>query len=166
MNNLPPIISFKVRGIEEIQAFLKALPRGTMKAAIAAMSEYMLGDRTHGLRHYPPRRTHGKGNPYRWQSEKQRRAFFATGGFGGGIPSKRKGMSGGLASGWQASVDPYRKTLFNRLPYAKFVMGNDQQRGHTKDGWRKLAKVVMDNMKGGMLRARQAVARWIKNKGK
>lgn len=162
MNNLPPIISYKIRGLEDVQAFLKALPRGTMKVAIAAMAEYMLGDDNHGLRHYPPRRTHGKGNPYRWQSEKQRRAFFATKGFGRGVPSRR---TGDLSRGWQASVDPYRKTLFNRLPYAKFVMGDAQQTGHTVDGWRKLGKVIMDNMKGGMLRARQAVARWIKTNG-
>jgi len=163
MNNLPPIISFKVRGIEELDRFLKALPRGTMKAAIAAMSEYMLGDSTHGLRHYPPRRTHGKSNPYRWQSEKQRRAFFATKGFGGGIPSRR---TGDLSRGWQASVDPYRKTLFNRVPWAKYVMGDRQQKGHTTDGWRKLGKVIADNMRGGMLRARQAVKRWLDSKGK
>lgn len=163
MNNLPPIISFKVRGLEEVQAFLKSLPRGTMKVAIAAMSEYILGDDTHGLRHYPPRRSHGAGNPYRWQSEKQRRAFFATKGFGKGIPSRR---SYELSRGWQQSVDPYRKTLFNRVPYAKYVMGNQQQKGHTTDGWRKIGKVITDNVKGGMLRARQAVAKWIANKGK
>jgi hypothetical protein len=163
MNNLPPIISFKVRGLEEVERFLKALPRGTMKVAIAAMSEYILGDDTHGLRHYPPRRSHGAGNPYRWQSEKQRRAFFATKGFGKGIPSRR---SYELSRGWQQSVDPYRKTLFNRVPYAKYVMGNQQQIGHTTDGWRKIGKVITDNVKGGMLRARQAVAKWIANKGK
>jgi hypothetical protein len=163
MNNLPPIISFKVRGLEEVERFLKELPRGTMKVAIAAMSEYILGDDTHGLRHYPPRRSHGAGNPYRWQSEKQRRAFFATKGFGKGIPSRR---SYELSRGWQQSVDPYRKTLFNRVPYAKYVMGNQQQKGHTTDGWRKIGKVITDNVKGGMLRARQAVAKWIANKGK
>lgn len=157
------MISFKVRGLEEVERFLKALPRGTMKVAIAAMSEYILGDDTHGLRHYPPRRSHGAGNPYRWQSEKQRRAFFATKGFGKGIPSKR---SYELSRGWQQSVDPYRKTLFNRVPYAKYVMGNQQQKGHTTDGWRKIGKVITDNVKGGMLRARQAVAKWIANKGK
>ena len=157
------MISFKVRGLEEVQAFLKALPRGTMKVAIAAMSEYILGDDTHGLRHYPPSRSHGAGNPYRWQSEKQRRAFFATKGFGKGIPSRR---SYELSRGWQQSVDPYRKTLFNRVPYAKYVMGNQQQIGHTTDGWRKIGKVITDNVKGGMLRARQAVAKWIRDKGK
>jgi hypothetical protein len=163
MNNLPPIVSFKIRGIEEIQAFLKALPKGTMKVAIAAMSEFMLGDEHHGLRYNPPRKTHGKGNPYHWQSDKQRRAFFATGGFGRGIPSKRTGK---LSGGWQSSVDPYRKTLFNRVPYAKYVQGDAQQTGHEIDGWRKVGKVILDNMKGGMLRARQAVAKWITNKGK
>jgi hypothetical protein len=163
MTNLPPIVSFKVRGIEEIQAFLKALPKGTMKVAIAAMSEFMLGDEHHGLRYNPPRKTHGKGNPYHWQSDKQRRAFFATGGFGRGVPSKRTGK---LSGGWQSSVDPYRKTLFNRVPYAKYVQGDAQQTGHEIDGWRKVAKIIADNMKGGMLRARQAVAKWIANKGK
>jgi hypothetical protein len=157
------MISFKVRGLEEVQAFLKALPRGSMRSAIKAFSEYILGDDTHGLRHYPPRRSHGAGNPYRWQSEKQRRAFFATKGFGKGIPSRR---SYELSRGWQQSVDPYRKTLFNRVPYAKYVMGNQQQIGHTTDGWRKIGKVITDNVKGGMLRARQAVAKWIANKGK
>jgi len=133
-----------------------------MKVAIAAMAEYMLGDDRHGLRHNPKRVNHGPGNPYRWQSEKQRRAFFATKGFGRGIPSKR---TGSLSRGWQQSVDPYRKTLFNRVPYAKYVQGDRQQRGHAVDKWRKVGKVIADNMKGGMLRARQAVAKWIKNKG-
>lgn len=163
MNNLPPIISYKVRGMEKVQEFLKALPHGSMKVAIAAMTEYLLGDSTHGLRYNPPRKTHGAGNPYRWQSEKQRRAFFATGGFGRGIPSRRTGQ---LSGGWQASVDPYRKTVFNRVPYAKYVQGNAQQTGHAVDGWRKVAKIISDNIKGGMLRARQAVAKWIQTKGK
>jgi len=157
------MISFKIRGVEEINAFFKSLPRGTMKAAIAAFTEYLLGNDQHGLRHAPPRRTHGAGNPYKWQSDKQRKAYFASNGFGGGIPSRR---TGAVNRGWQASVDPYRKTVFNRLNYARYVMGARQQMGHAVDGWRKVAKVIADNMKGGMLRARQAVARWIKDRGK
>jgi len=157
------MISFKIRGVEEINNFFKSLPHGTMKAAIAAFTEYLLGDDSHGLRHAPPRRTHGPGNPYKWQSEKQRKAYFASNGFGGGIPSRR---TGAVNRGWQASVDPYRKTVFNRLNYARYVMGARQQMGHAVDGWRKVAKVIADNMKGGMLRARQAVARWIKDRGK
>jgi len=157
------MISFKIRGVEEINNFFKSLPRGTMKAAIAAFTTYLLGDDRHGLRHAPPRRAHGPGNPYKWQSDKQRKAYFASNGFGGGIPSKRTGK---VNSSWQASVDPYRKTVFNRLNYARYVMGARQQMGHAADGWRKVAKVISDNMKGGMLRARQAVARWIASRGK
>jgi len=157
------MISFKIRGIEEINSFFKSLPRGTMKAAIAAFTEYLLGDERHGLRHAPPRRTHGPMNPYRWQTEKQRKAYFASNGFGGGIPSRR---TGAINAGWQASKEPYRKTVFNRLNYAKYVMGDRQQTGHLVDGWRKVAKVITDNMRGGMQKARAAVADWIKTRGK
>jgi hypothetical protein len=157
------MITAKLRGVEELNKFLKSLPHGTMKAAIAAMAEYMLGDTSHGLRHYPPRVNHGLGNPYKWQSDKQRRAYFASDGFGGGIPSTRTNE---LRNGWAASQDPYRKTLFNRLPYARYVMGGDQQRGHKADKWRTLVKVIEDNIKGGMRSATQAVAHWIKTKGK
>jgi len=161
MSNLPPIISYKIRGLEEVQAFLKSLPKGTIKVALAAMSTYVLGNQSHGLRYNPKRISHGKGNPYRWQSDKQRKAFFASNGFGGGIPSKR---SGDLSKGWQQSAesDPYRKTLFNRIPYARFVQGDDQQRGHAADKWRKVGQIIADNIKGGMRAANQAVARWIK----
>jgi hypothetical protein len=157
------MISIKMRGAEELNKFLKALPRGTMKDAIKAMADYMIGDDSHGLKHYPSRVHHGPGNPYKWQSDKQRRAYFASNGFGSGIPYSRTNK---LRDNWTQSVDPYRKTLFNRLNYARYVMGGDQQRGHKADGWRKMAKVIEDNIKGGMRAATQAVARWIKNKGK
>jgi hypothetical protein len=35
-----------------------------MKDAIKAMADYMIGDTSHGLKHYPPRVHHGPGNPY------------------------------------------------------------------------------------------------------
>lgn len=40
--------------------------------------------------------------PIKWQTAKQRRAFFATNGFGGGIPHQR---THALSQGWQGSVD-------------------------------------------------------------
>jgi len=45
-------------------------------------------------------------------------------------------------------------------------MGDRQQTGHLVDGWRKVAKVITDNMRGGMQKARAAVADWIKTRGK
>lgn len=66
--------------------------------------------------------------PVKWDSEKQRRAFFATNGFGRGIPTKRtdkyiqawevrqtRGKGGRLSSGFQ---------LTNTTSYSKWVGGD------------------------------------------
>lgn len=80
--------------------------------------------------------------PIEWQSERQRKAFFATDGFGKGIPTRRTGK---VVRGWQFLWTPEdtggRLTLTNRVPYAKFVYGGFragntfQQRMHIKTGW-------------------------------
>ena len=159
------MISFKMRGVEQLNTFLKSLPHGSMVEAIKAMGEYFVGNEQHGLRHYPPRVNHGPVNPYKWQSDKQRRSYFASKGFGKGIPSQR---SGDLANGWTLSSesDPYRRTLFNRVPYARYVMGQRQQTGHLVDKWRKMGKVIEDNIKGGMRAANLAVDKWLKARQK
>ncbi len=41
--------------------------------------------------------------PIKWDSAKQRQAFFATNGFGGGIPHVRKGLA---IAGWKSVVLP------------------------------------------------------------
>jgi hypothetical protein len=153
-----PVISIKIGGQEAVQRFLETVPRGTIKVAMAAISEYILGDDRHGLRYEPARVNHGTGNKYKWNSEKQRRAFFATKGFGGGIPSKRTGK---MKEGWRVSVDPYRTTIYNRVRYAQFVVGDNQQRGHKADKWRHVAQIVQDNLHGAFRSARSAVGKWI-----
>lgn len=60
--------------------------------------------------------------PVKWDSDKQRRAFFATDGFGGGIPSVR---SGDYQRGWGEPVrleDGYRIT--NKTAGAQYIGGN------------------------------------------
>lgn len=153
-----PTVSIKIRGQEAVQRFLETVPRGTIKVAMAAISDYILGDDRHGLRHEPARVTHGAGNKYKWNSEKQRKAFFASGGFGGGIPSKRTGQ---MKDGWKVSVDPYRTTIYNRVKHAQFVVGDNQQRGHKADKWRHVQQIVKDNLQGAFRSARNAVGKWI-----
>lgn len=83
------------------------------------------------------RRNPGKVHyPIQWTSEKQRRAFFATDGFGHGIPYKR---TGGLVKSWHVRGD-YRQgfggiSVFNDNPAAEYVQGRRQQFFHTKTGW-------------------------------
>lgn len=65
------------------------------------------------------------GHPIRWDSLKQKRAFFASDGFGRGIPTQRSGRT---VRGWQLVrlEDGYR--LSNREPGAFFVFGDLFQR--------------------------------------
>jgi hypothetical protein len=157
------MIKLEVRNLDKVNAFLKSLPRGTMRAAIEAFTEYMLGNERRGLRYNPPRVQHGPGNPYQWQSEKQRRAYFATNGFGGGIPYKR---TGNLSAGWQARYTSggYQSKIINTTPYAQYVQGDRQQMGHFADKWRHAYKVMADNFAGAMQAARQAVNKWLKSR--
>lgn len=74
-----------------------------------------------------------------WETERQRRAFFATNGFGNGIPYKRTRQ---LEGSWVVVVSTQMRinliTLRNPKEYAKFVYpGKDQQRFHRNTGWGK-----------------------------
>jgi hypothetical protein len=102
--------------------------------------------------------------PIRWPSERQRRAFFATDGFGRGIPTKR---SHALSQAWQAIVNVEQITRFqvftnsliaflaqfkiteaptpppptiivdvsNPVSYERYVEGENQQGFHKDTGW-------------------------------
>ena len=86
--------------------------------------------------------------PIRWKSQKQRRAFFASNGFGRGIPSRRKGT---LLLGWKVR---YKRTseggvisLINDVPYMRYVQGDDAQPFHLDTGWVQREDVLNDFLK-------------------
>lgn len=154
-----------LRGEDKIKQYLSTLGRGLKITAMRAIGEYLLGDDRHGLRHSPPRRQHGENNPYKWQSEKQRRAYFATDGFGGGIPYERTGE---LANAWtieEANSDWNTVKLTNESEYGQYVQGDSIQDGHKADGWRIMADVIKTNLVGAIRAGQQAVDRLIKSKG-
>lgn len=75
--------------------------------------------------------------PLRWSSQRQRRAYFATGGFGGGIPTRR---SGKILRGWKVEVvhsSPLggEIILSNSEPAMTYVQGRQQQPFHRDTGW-------------------------------
>lgn len=77
--------------------------------------------------------------PIQWKSEKQRRAFFATKGFGKGIPYHR---TYGWAKTWHVSVEYLPDGISqivatNDNPIRQFVTGEHQQPFHTNTGWQK-----------------------------
>jgi hypothetical protein len=75
--------------------------------------------------------------PIQWTSERQRRAFFATDGFGHGIPYHR---TGGVAAAWRLVVTATLSqgvtvVARNDSPAAPFVYGAWKQVFHTNTGW-------------------------------
>lgn len=83
--------------------------------------------------------------PIKWKSERQRRAFFATNGFGGGIPSTRTDK---LINSWDATFEFTESggafILENDDPKYRFVEGEDQQPFHVITGWIYAPDVIDD----------------------
>ena len=80
--------------------------------------------------------------PIAWTSEKQRRAFFASDGFGRGIPTQRTGK---VQAGWKVTTDKidgvFRVRIENSVGYSRYVYGtlgkvsSNQQQFHKNTGW-------------------------------
>jgi hypothetical protein len=83
--------------------------------------------------------------PIRWKSQKQRRAFFATNGFGGGIPHVR---THGYVNAFEIEIlDTNNGGLFqivNPYPGAQFIGGQDQQPFHSDTNWILVDDVVIE----------------------
>lgn len=159
------MLSMKVRGLAPLKKKIDKIPRGARGAATEAAAFTLIGNQSRGLQHYPTRKLHGAGNPYVWQSEKQRRAFFATKGFGRGIPTKR---TFNLRFGWKVVKwgDGVNTKIVNDQPYADFVQGEKIQAGHIKDGWKTIKQIFDPGMMKAMMRAvDQAVGRYLKKIG-
>lgn len=75
--------------------------------------------------------------PIKWTSEKQRRAYFATNGFGHGIPYVRTHQ---LSRSWRMELafttgEIVQIRVHNDSPALPFVEGEFQQRFHEITGW-------------------------------
>lgn len=74
--------------------------------------------------------------PIQWASPKQRRAFFATNGFGRGIPTVR---TNDLQKAWRLVLNTTDGeasfSAVNDSGYEQFVTGAAQQPFHTATGW-------------------------------
>lgn len=82
--------------------------------------------------------------PIRWKSEKQRRAFFATDGFGRGIGAPR---THALSEGWTVDIDGsnfFSMDVYNKKDYTRFVEGEDKQPFHIDTGWLDANPILRD----------------------
>lgn len=155
-------VRYRVRGIKELEAFLKTLPRGTVRAALTAFTQYVIGDSRHGLKHPDPYKYVSRKRAYgqTFKNDKQRRWFYANGG-PDMIGNHRTGRS---TDAWQyVEVSPYKYTITNPEPGAYFTRDDDgQARQPGMVGWRKVTRVIQDNMAGALRSATAAVNAWLK----
>jgi len=108
-------LTLKLDGAEIVRKGLENLAAEIPKVSRRRIYNTMLKIRTR-------MRTPGKAvnYPVRWASDRQRRAFFATNGFGRGIPTARTDR---YRMGWEISPVAEGYMLKNSVPYSKHVGG-------------------------------------------
>ena len=127
---------------EFVDGALTAIDRAA-KATFDEVRPQMLDE----LSFEPRKRKYPSDYPLEWTSDKQRKAYFATNGFGGGIPYQR---TGNLARGWRVEWDDTTNQMivYNVNDYAKYVVGtlvdgyNPVQRFHQITGWFPARKTI------------------------
>jgi hypothetical protein len=123
----------KVRMVnfENVVEFIKSLPRGVKIAGMRALSEYVIGDSSHGLKWYPRERP----------NQKYVRTFLF----------RNSWSAPETNSQWD------RVKLANTAPYAKYVIWDNEQAWMHVGRWRTITRNVMDNIKGAIKHAQQEV---------
>lgn len=161
------MIKISQKGLEEVRAFIKDLPRGVKIAAMRAATEYLIGDASHGLKHEPAYKWVTRQAAYgvSFFTDRQRAWFFAN------LDNLNVGQDNRtheIQNAWtakEANSDWNTVKIENSANGVDWVMGKGQARLPAKVGWRKWADVVASNLDGAIQRAQQAVNAWIKSKG-
>lgn len=148
---------YDARQLAKIQKMLEELPRGSKSIIVPAINTYLMGGESgesvsgvgsgggggqfHGLKFYPVFKEWPGGQKY----------------------PKRTGT---LQRGWETRGDLYRQTIYNDVPYAQWIHGNDTQTWRAKYGnWRTIKEIVSSNMKGAIRYATSKLGEWFRKKG-
>ena len=169
---------FNIRGIEEIQAFFRKLPRGSLRAGMRAFGEYILGNEQRGLRHSEPYKYVSRESSYSDTKARFRngnpvpKGYFSAEQFfyvmskirTGEITPGTSQRTGESANAWTLveKNNGYKISLQNQTRAAFYTRADKgQARQPAKVGWRKTSAVVAANTAGAMRAANAAVKKWI-----
>lgn len=138
--------------LDDIRELNRRLPEQTKRILKSGVSKYARQQVDKYLKNAAPRRPV---YPIRWQSERQRRAYFSDGsaivnprpgqdsgrGFGRGIPTTRTGDM----QRWQVRANYRSRQRYGEIVvtnpsdyveyYAQYVVGEWQQQFHATSGW-------------------------------
>jgi hypothetical protein len=161
-------IKFDITGLDNVQTFLRSLSGDVLDTVLKAYGEYLVGDQSHGLKHYSPYEYVARSEVYSppFVSDRQRRfvmAMISEGKIDPGTPHR----TGELQRGWE--LHPQGDVAYiitNSVPYAGYVVGDESQSAMAKrGGWRTVSQNVKDNAAGAFRAAVQALNKLIKSKG-
>jgi hypothetical protein len=148
-------------GIPEVLEWLKSLPNEIRTVASKAVAEYIVGDETHGLKHYPPY----KHVPWKqvggFVSDKQRRYVMARireGSITPGISAS----NGYLRDSFQYKAQGSMYQISTDVGHAKYLVGGQQSRRSILQGWRTMTTTARDNLKGAFRHAEAEIRAWLK----
>lgn len=131
------MLSFKMRGYDSVKNMLKDVPHGAKKIVLPAVTEYLIGNENHGLRHYPPLKD---------------QAYLSH-----TPPSYER--TGDAAASWKVSGLPYAPKIKSEgVDYVQFIPR------WKRYGWREWAKVIDDNMAGALRHANAKLKEWLRSK--
>lgn len=172
-------VKSKVRNVAAVQSFLRSVPRGMLKVALEAFTEYIIGNDAHGLKHTEPYKyasrkaaygvtgatfKNGKPVPAGYFSKEQYfyvMAKIAKGEITPGTPRPNRGES---SKYWRSvpSSNGYQYKILNDKP-AQYWARDDigQPRQIERTNLRKVSKVLADNYLGGIRAAVAAVKKYL-----
>ena len=161
-------IGITSRGIPEAIAYINQVGYMSQQKVAGWVAEYLIGDDTHGLKHYPPYKIVSRLAAYgqTFQSDKQRRWFFWAKANGVINPWSNQ-RTGAMASAWTSRPGAANSwVISNPTEAAKWTMGNSTQANQPNMvGWRKVSENVSDNIVGAIRHAGAMLAQYLKTKG-
>jgi hypothetical protein len=150
------------KGIPETQAWLKSLASNVKDVATRAVAEYLIGDQSHGLKHYPPYRHVPYSRIGGFASAKQRRYVMARIREGSIVPGISV-SNGYLRDAWKYKAQGSRYEISNDVGYAKYLVGPGSQSRHSlAQGWRNTLQTVQANLKGAIRHANAEIKKWLR----
>lgn len=163
-------IRFKIRNVDRVKKYLASVPRGAVRIALIAISEWLVGDSQSGLRHPEPYKFVTRKSAYGFSffTIKQRRWFFWSLNTGQIDPGKNN-RTGKSTEAWTYSPltkgKNYAYKLVNDTPGGYWTRDDKRQaRQPAKVGWKKVSAVVKANMIGALKAARIAVNKYLQSK--
>lgn len=166
------LLKYNVRINPKFTAYLKTVPRGTVRVALKAIAEWLIGNGVRGLKQYPVYRYVSRARAYgkvsdapagyfSWRQFRYVMASITDGGMMPGYPRRTGETQRGYVA--KETRGGYGMSIENKTTGAYYTRHDTgQARLNAKAGWRKVSDVVSTNIDGAIRHAQAAVRAFLK----